>query len=76
MTTVDAPASAEQTEWEARAQADIGVLIHSYLLTHPAPCRSVVADALDDSAAMLMDAGLRWLNHLGQPRLRLTGGSA
>jgi hypothetical protein len=74
MTT--AIADAQRAEWEARAQADIGVLIRSYLLTHPAPVRSEVADVLDDSAARLISAGSMLLDHLGEPRLRIAGGDA
>jgi hypothetical protein len=76
MTTATTQVSAEQETWEARTEADIGMLIHSYLLTHPAPGRSEVADNLEDAAARLVNAGVINLDRLGQPRLRIAGGDA
>jgi hypothetical protein len=52
------------------------MLIRSYLLTHPAPGHSEVADNLDDAAERLVNAGLLNLDRLGQPRLRVAGGGA
>jgi hypothetical protein len=76
MRALDAVASAEQEAWEARTEADIGMLIHSYLVTHPAPQPSELVEDLEGSAEMLLDAGLTNLDHLGQPRLRVAGGDA
>jgi hypothetical protein len=55
----------ESRAWDARAELDIGVLIHSYLVTHPAPAGSEVALALQACADGLQDAG--------RVRLRLFG---
>lgn len=68
------PSDRELEEWEARAELDIGTLIHSYLLTHPAPERSELVEDLESSAEHLLEAGFMDLDRLGRRRLQAVGG--
>ncbi|HEY4810334.1 MAG TPA: hypothetical protein VIH71_04675 [Solirubrobacteraceae bacterium] len=55
----------ESRAWDARAELDIGVLIHSHLVTHPAPAASEVAAAMQRRADGLQDAGRAKLRRFG-----------
>jgi hypothetical protein len=59
--------------WEAHAESDIGVRIHAYLLNHPPPADSDIADRLDRIARDLQESGRLNLQSLHQRRLRAVG---
>ncbi len=62
----------EMRAWEARAARDTGVLLHSYLLTHPRPPGdSVLGDHLATSAEILTDVGSRVLAETARRPLEL-----
>ena len=54
----------EGAVWDAHAELDIGVLIHSYLIAHPAPSDSQAVGVLAESARDLQEAGRAHLAHL------------
>jgi hypothetical protein len=56
--------------WEARAQADIGLMIERYLIEHPPPPGSHHQRLYRSWAADLRDAGEADLAELGAGRLR------
>ena len=63
-------------EWEARAELDVGVLIHAYLATHPAPGESDLSQRLGGIAEDLQVAGRTRLRALGSRALVAIGGGA
>ena len=63
--------------WEAHTELDVGVLIHAYLLSHPAPGDCDVARRLAACAEDLQCAGRTKLDRLGRrPLVAITGGDA
>lgn len=59
----------ETAEWDARAEVEIGVLIHAYLLNHPPPPASTTAPRLERIAIDLQECGRANLAALGARRL-------
>jgi hypothetical protein len=56
--------------WEARAQTDIGILIHRYLAEHPPAGPSRHHDLYERWASQLQAAGRARLQALGAAQLR------
>jgi hypothetical protein len=66
----------EIVEWEARAELEVGVLIHSYLLTHPAPGESEMAARLQSIAEDLQTSGrMRVSRWHRRPLVAIKGGA-
>lgn len=61
----------EDDGWAAHAEYDVGVLILSYLQTHPGPADSLVAARLEAVGRDLQALGLDRLQALGQTHLRV-----
>jgi hypothetical protein len=67
----------QAAEWDARASRDLGILIASYLLQHPAPEDSQTANALAKAAHDLQAAGQFGLAELRvRPLVCIEGGAA
>jgi hypothetical protein len=71
------PLSDELRVWGAHANLDIGVLIHAYLSSHPAPGDSDLARCFATCAEDLQVAGRTNLGRLGsRPLVAVAGGDA
>jgi hypothetical protein len=71
MRRLEGGATAAVQTWEARAEADLAVLIQRYLAEHPCPGPSLIeADLARWSRALAADGQAR-LAELDQPRLRM-----
>lgn len=67
----DGGGEAEALVWEARAQADMAVLIERYLTENPPPPRATHHHLYQAWASDLRLAGEVGLEALGAPRLRI-----